>query len=66
MRLPIDDSKIPEEDINQTVLLLLEIIRQQAELIRQLKDEIARLKNQKFKKAAEIFAQLGYKPIISW
>ncbi len=52
MRLPIDDSKIPEEDINQTVLLLLEIIRQQAELIRQLKDEIARLKNQKFKKAA--------------
>ena len=47
MRLPIDASKIPDEDKqNPTVLLLLEIIRQQAEQIQQLKDEIARLKNQ--------------------
>jgi len=46
MRLPIDESKIPDEDKNPTVLLLLEIIRQQAEQIQQLKDEIARLKNQ--------------------
>lgn len=44
MRLPIDDSTIPEEDKNPTVLLLLEIIKQQGELIQQLKDEIARLK----------------------
>ena len=44
MRLSIDESKIPEEDKNPTVVLLLEIIRQQAELIQQLKDEIARLK----------------------
>jgi hypothetical protein len=44
MRLPIDDSKIPEEDKNPTVLLLLDIIKQQGELIQQLKDEIARLK----------------------
>jgi hypothetical protein len=44
MRLPIDESKIPKEDKNPTVLLLLEINRQQAELIQQLKDEIARLK----------------------
>ena len=46
MRLPIDESRIPEEDKNPTVLLLLEIVRQQAEQIQQLKDEIARLKNQ--------------------
>ena len=46
MRLPIDESKIPDEDKNPTVLLLLEIIWQQAEQIQQLKDEIARLKNQ--------------------
>ncbi|MDB4444320.1 transposase [bacterium] len=46
MRLPIDESKIPEKDKNPTVLLLLEIIREQAEIIQQLKDEIARLKNQ--------------------
>ena len=44
MRLPIDDSKISEEDKNPTVLLLLEIIKQRGELIQQLKDEIARLK----------------------
>ena len=43
MRLPIDESKIPDEDKNPTVLLLFEIIRQQAEQIQQLKDEIARL-----------------------
>ena len=46
MRLPFDESKIPDEDKTPTVLLLLEIIRQQAEQIQQLKDEIARLKNQ--------------------
>ena len=46
MRLPIDESKIPEKDKNPTVLLLLEIIREQAEIIQQFKDEIARLKNQ--------------------
>ena len=46
MRLPIDESKIPEKDKNPTVLLLLEIIREQAEIIQALKDEIARLKNQ--------------------
>ena len=46
MRLPIDESRIPEEDKNPTVLLLLEIVQQQAELIQQLKDEIARLKKQ--------------------
>ena len=44
MRLTIDESKIPEEDKNSTVLLLLEIVHQQGELIQQLKDEIARLK----------------------
>ena len=44
MRLPLDESKIPEEDKNPTVLFLLEVSRQQAELIQQLKDEIARLK----------------------
>ena len=41
MRLTIDESKIPEEDKNSTVSLLLEILRQQRELIQQLKDEIA-------------------------
>jgi len=44
MRLTIDESKIPEEDKNSTVILLLEIVHQQGELIQQLKDEIARLK----------------------
>jgi hypothetical protein len=44
MRLPIDESKIPEKEKNQTVLLLLEIIREQADTIQKLKDEIARLK----------------------
>jgi hypothetical protein len=43
MRLTIDESKIPEEDRNSTVVLLLEIVHQQGELIQQLKDEIARL-----------------------
>lgn len=47
MRLPIDVSKIPEKDrTNPTILLLLEIIQKQAELIQELKDEIARLKGQ--------------------
>ena len=46
MRLPIDESKLSDTDReNPTVLLLLEIIRQQTELIEQLKDEINRLKN---------------------
>lgn len=46
MRLPIDESKISEKDKqNPTILFLLDIIRQQAETIEQLKDEINRLKN---------------------
>jgi hypothetical protein len=46
MKLPIDESKISELDKqNPTVLLLLEVIRQQAETIEQLRDEINRLKN---------------------
>ena len=44
MRLPIDESKIPEKDKNPTILLLLEIVREQADTIQKLKDEIARLK----------------------
>jgi Transposase IS66 family len=44
MRLPVDETKIPEDDINPTVLLLLETIREQADTIQKLKDEIARLK----------------------
>jgi hypothetical protein len=46
MRPPIDKSKIPEKDINQTVLLLLEIVQEQADTIQKLMDEIARLKKQ--------------------
>jgi hypothetical protein len=46
MKLPIDESKISELDKqNPTVWLLLEVIRQQAETIEQLRDEINRLKN---------------------
>jgi len=46
MKPPIDESKIPDKDReNPTVLMLMEIIRQQAELIEQLKDEINRIKN---------------------
>jgi hypothetical protein len=46
MRLPIDLSTIPEKDREDpTVLLLLDIIRLQAEQIEQLKDEINKLKN---------------------
>ena len=46
MRLPIDLSTILEKDReNPTVLLLLDIIRLQAEQIEQLKDEINKLKN---------------------
>ena len=44
MRLPVDESMIPEEDMNPTVQLLLEAIREQADTIQKLKDEIARLK----------------------
>lgn len=41
MNLSIDESKLSDEDKNNpTIQLLLEIIRQQAELIEQLKDEI--------------------------
>ncbi len=45
MKLTIDESKLSEEDKkNPTVQLLLEIIRQQAEEIQRLRDEINRLK----------------------
>jgi hypothetical protein len=46
MKPPIDVTQIPEKDKNSTVLLLLDITREQAEIIQQLRDEIARLKNQ--------------------
>lgn len=46
MSLSIDESKLSEKDrANPTIQLLLEIIRQQAEEIQNLKDEINRLKN---------------------
>jgi hypothetical protein len=45
MKLSIDESKLYSEDKkNPTIQLLLEINRQQAEFIQQLKDEINRLK----------------------
>jgi hypothetical protein len=44
MGLTIDIPKIPEEEKTELVVLLLEVIRQQGELIQELKDEIARLK----------------------
>lgn len=44
MKLTIDIPKIPEEEKSELVVLLLEIIRQQTELIQELRDEIARLK----------------------
>ena len=44
MRLTIDIPKIPEEEKSELVVLLLEIIKQQGEVIQELKDEIARLK----------------------
>ena len=54
MTLPIDYSEIPESEKTALVSALLEIVeqqsvtlQQQAELIQHLKDEIARLKNQK-------------------
>jgi len=54
MRLPIDYSKLAENEKNDLVSALLEsveqqsvTIQQQAELIQQLKDEISRLKGQK-------------------
>jgi hypothetical protein len=44
MKLTIDIAKIPEEDKTELVVVLLEVIKQQGEIIQQLKDEIARLK----------------------
>ena len=44
MKLTIDIPKIPEEQKSELVVLLLEVIRQQGEIIQELKDEIARLK----------------------
>jgi Transposase IS66 family len=44
MKLTIDIPKIPEEEKSELVVLLLEVIRQQAEIIQELRDEIARLK----------------------
>jgi hypothetical protein len=44
MKLTIDMPKIPEEQKSELVVLLLEVIRQQGEIIQELKDEIARLK----------------------
>jgi hypothetical protein len=44
MKLTIDIPKIPEEEKSELVILLLEIIRQQGEIIQELRDEIARLK----------------------
>jgi len=44
MKLTIDIPKIGEEEKSELVVLLLEIIRQQGEIIQELKDEIARLK----------------------
>jgi hypothetical protein len=44
MKLSFDISKIPEEEKSELVVLLLEVTRQQAEIIQELKDEIARLK----------------------
>jgi hypothetical protein len=44
MKLTIDIPKIPEEQKSELVVLLLEVTRQQAEIIQELKDEIARLK----------------------
>ncbi len=44
MKLPIDEAKIPEQDKNATVELLLEVVHHQAAYIQQLEDEIARLK----------------------
>jgi hypothetical protein len=44
VRLTIDIPEIPEEEKTELVVLLLEVIRQQSELIQEFKDEIARLK----------------------
>jgi uncharacterized small protein (DUF1192 family) len=45
MRVNLKASTIPEDEKTPLVLQLLSVIEQQAEQIRQLKDEIARLKN---------------------
>ena len=44
MKLTIDIPKIPEEQKSELVVLLLEVTRQQGEIIQELRDEIARLK----------------------
>jgi hypothetical protein len=44
MRVTIQIPNIPEESKSELVVQLLEIIKQQAELIQELRDEIARLK----------------------
>ena len=44
MKITIAIPEIPEEEKSELVVLLLEIIRQQGEIIHELKDEIARLK----------------------
>ena len=44
MRVTIQTPHIPEEAKSELVVQLLEIIKQQAELIQELRDEIARLK----------------------
>jgi hypothetical protein len=44
MKLTIDIPKIPEEEKSELVVLLLEVTRQQSEIIQELKDEIARLR----------------------
>jgi len=46
MRVTIQTPHIPEEAKSELVVQLLEIIKQQAELIQELRDEIARLKGQ--------------------
>ncbi|WP_368860921.1 transposase [Desulforhabdus sp. TSK] len=46
MRATIQIPNIPEEAKSELVVQLLEIIKQQAELIQELRDEIARLKGQ--------------------
>ena len=46
MRVTIQAPHIPEEAKSELVVQLLEIIKQQAELIQELRDEIARLKGQ--------------------
>jgi hypothetical protein len=44
MELTIDIPKTPEEEKSELIVLLLEIIRQEGEIIQEFRDEIARLK----------------------